>query len=159
MSEPIGIRTPEVIRGTPDVLPNAPEHHVEQRAVAIESTPEVLPVDLVPPPQLTPAPVAVHQPADQLTKKIEDVMADGLHDAYAAMDPVTQQRFKESGEETATAIERLLKQSTIQMKKIVHLILRWLRIIPNVNPYYLEQQAKIKADAIVALHRPPRIGT
>lgn len=83
-------------------------------------------------------------------------MADGLEDAYQAMDPAAQQRFKQVGEETASAIEKVLQQSKIQVKKIVTLLLRWLRLIPQVNPYYLEQQAKIKADAIVALKHPPR---
>jgi hypothetical protein len=83
-------------------------------------------------------------------------MAEGLEDAYKEMDPALQQRFKKTGEETANAISKLLQQSKIQVKKIVTLLLRWLRLIPRVNPYYLEQQAKIKADAIVALKHPPR---
>ncbi|MEK7537788.1 MAG: hypothetical protein AAB619_02360, partial [Patescibacteria group bacterium] len=111
-----------------------------------------------PPPGVAPVPAAIHQPVDQLVKNIEGAMADGLEDAYKAMDPATRQKFKQVGEATASAIGKLLAQSKIQVKKIVTLLLRWLRLIPQVNPYYLEQQAKIKADAIVALKHPPREG-
>jgi len=159
MSEPIRIHTPETHQPSPEVGKVQPEQNVERAPVVSERMPDVQPVDLVPAPNLTPAPVAIHPPADKLVKDIEGAMANGLEDAYLAMDAATQQRFKTVGEETASAIEQLLQQSKIQIKKIVSLLLRWLKIIPKVNPYYLEQQAKIKADAIVALKHPPRQGS
>lgn len=159
MPEPIGIRVPEAPRPTPETGSVGVEHRPEKLSSAAEKVPEVQPVDFVPPPNLTPAPVAIHPPADGLVKNIEGAMANGLEEAYSAMDPATQQRFKQTGEATAIPIEKLLQQSKIQVKKIVELLLRWLRIIPKVNPYYLEQQAKIKADAIVALKHPPRQGS
>lgn len=151
--------TPEVARPTPEVSAEQIDHQAERVAVVTERAPDVQPVDVVPVPNVMPAPVAVHQPVNPLVKKIEDTMADGLADAYQAMDPNTQQEFKRVGEETASAISKLLSQSKIQVQKIVNLLLRWLRIIPRVNPYYLEQQAKIKADAIVAMTHPPREGS
>lgn len=151
-------RTPEAPHLTPEISSDAVEHRSERVAVTTERAPDVQPVEIVPKPNVTPAPVAVHQPTNPLIKNIEDTMADGLADAYQAMDPKTQQEFKRVGEETASAISKLLSQSKIQVQKIVSLILRWLRIIPRVNPYYLEQQAKIKADAIVAMTHPPREG-
>lgn len=159
MPEPIGIRIPEVPRPTPEVGNVGVEQRPEQAVSVSERPPEVQPVDVVPLPNVTPTPVAIHPPAGTLVKNIEGTMAVGLEDAYLAMDPATQQKFKQVGEETATAIEKLLEQSKIQVKKIVSLLLRWLRIIPRVNPYYLEQQAKIKADAIVNLKHPPRQGS
>lgn len=159
MPEPIGIRRPEVHQPTPEVGKVYPEQNIEQVAVAPERLPDVQPVDLIPTPNLTPAPVAIHLPTDKLVKDIEGAMASGLEGAYLAMDAATQHQFKEVGEETASAIEQLLQQSKVQMKKIVMLLLRWLKIIPRVNPYFLEQQAKIKADAIVALKHPPRQGS
>lgn len=159
MSEPIRIHTPEIQQPTPEVGKIHPEQKVERAPVAVERMPDVQPVDLVPAPNLTPAPVAIHPPSNKLVKDIEGAMASGLEDAYLAMDAATQQQFKQVGEETASAIEQLLQQSKIHIKKIVTLLLRWLKIIPQVNPYYLEQQAKIKADAIVALKHPPRQGS
>lgn len=74
-----------------------------------------------------------------------------MQDAYASMDEATKAKFKQTGEETATAIAVMLQQSKIQVKKIIHLILIWLRIIPNVNAFYLEQEAKIKTDSLLAM--------
>ncbi len=158
MPTPTETRMPETPRPTPEVGTAGLEQHIERPVATAEPKPDVQPVDLVPPPSVAPAPVAVHQPADQLVKNIESAMADGLEDAYQAMDPAIQQKFKQVGEATASAISQLMAQSKIQVKKIVALLLRWLRIIPRVNPYYLEQQAKIKADAILALKHPPRSG-
>ncbi len=159
MPEPMRTPAPEIAHPAHEVGKVVVEQGAEQLQPSLERQPVVQPVDLVQPPNLTPAPVAIHPPADQLIKSIEGAMADGLDDAYQAMEPVTQQKFKRVGEETAGAIEKLLEQSKIQIKKIVTLLLRWLRIIPRVNPYYIEQQAKIKADAIVALKHPPRQGS
>lgn len=160
MPEPLGIRLPEIPQPPiQERVVGSVDQRSPQEQPNVEHEPEIQSVDLVPPPNLTPAPVAIHQPVDQLVKGVEAAMADGLEGAYEAMDPATQLRFKQTGEATATAISKILQQSKIQVKKIVTLLLRWLRIIPGVNPYYLEQQAKIKADAIVALGHPPRDGS
>lgn len=156
MPEPIRTGAPEVPRPTQEVGAPGVEQAVELPAGAFERQSEVQPVDLVPPPSQTPASLTTQVPADQLIKNIERTMAEGLEDAYQAMDPARQQKFKQTGEATANAISQLLQQTKIQVKKIVTLLLRWLRLIPQANPYYLEQQAKIKADAIVALQHPPR---
>lgn len=147
-------------------IPETPVPQPERGAVSVEQrtehqpqprpTPaEVQPVDLP-----TPQPVVLDaQPANPTTaqvQQVEEVMADGLGDAYAAMSPTEQQEFKRVGESTAAAIIEVLTSAKAQVQKVVTLILRWLRLIPNVNPYYLEQQARIKADAIINLKLPPR---
>ncbi len=156
MPEPQRVHIPEIPRPVQEVGSSHLESTPEFNYSSAERQPEVQPVDLVPMPNVAPAPVAIHQPNDLLVKNIEAAMAEGLEDAFTAMDPATQQKFKQTGEETATAISKLLQQSKIRVKKIVSLLLRWLRIIPKVNPYFLEQQAKIKTDAIVALGHTPR---
>lgn len=78
-------------------------------------------------------------------------MSSGLADTYAQMDPATQQKFRAAGEETAGKISSLLQASKVQVKKIVDLLVAWLRIIPGVNQFFLEQEAKIKADKILSL--------
>lgn len=156
MPEPIRNVTPEVSHPAQEVVVRNVEQAAEISRDAFEQRPDVQLVDFVPQPNLTPVSLTAQPPADVMVKNIESTMAEGLEDAYKEMDPVLQQRFKQTGEETANAISKLLQQSKIQVKKIVTLLLRWLRLIPQVNPYYLEQQAKIKADAIVALKQPPR---
>ena len=44
-----------------------------------------------------------------------------------------------------------MQQTKIQVKKIFILIISWLKIIPGVNKFFLEQEAKIKADRILDL--------
>ncbi len=70
---------------------------------------------------------------------------------FLSLDTVTQIKFKQKGEETARKISDLLKTGKAKLKNILSLIVEWLRIIPQVNKYFLEQEAKIKADEIFAL--------
>lgn len=156
MPEPIRNVIPEVVRPTPEVGIRDVELATELPQGTVERQPDVKPVDIVIPPNPAPVSLAVQPSADIMVKNIESTMAEGLEDSYKEMDPALQQRFKQTGEDTANAINKLLQQSKLQVKKIVTLLLRWLRLIPRVNPYYLEQQAKIKADAIVALKQTPR---
>lgn len=84
-------------------------------------------------------------------KKVEEILAKDMEKVFLSLDSVTQIKFKQKGEETARKISDLLKTSKAKLKKILDLIVEWLRIIPQVNKYFLEQEAKIKADEIFAL--------
>lgn len=84
----------------------------------------------------------------QQIKAIEQTMASGLEEIYLNMPKSKQQEFKREGEKTAAKISQLLDQTKVNIKKIVNLIKRWLSIIPGVNNFFLEQEAKIKADQI-----------
>lgn len=94
---------------------------------------------------------AIPQMRDAVTIKIEKIMEENLTDAYRALPPFKQQEFKLKGERTAYAIRDLLKKTHIKIKKILKLIIAWLMMLPGVNRYFLEQEAKIKADKIIAL--------
>ncbi len=86
-------------------------------------------------------------------KKIEDILADGLDDIYLSMPPAKQQEFKIVGERTAKEINKLLETTRVKVKQIIELIKKWLSIIPGVNKFFLEQEAKIKSDKIMELSR------
>lgn len=96
-------------------------------------------------------PTVVPQIRDQVTIQIEKMMEDGLEEAFKELTPIEQQQFKIKGEETAWEIRQLLKQTHIQVKKIFRLILQWLKMLPGINHFFLEQEAKIKTDKIIAL--------
>ncbi|HSR89043.1 MAG TPA: hypothetical protein VLK22_01405 [Candidatus Udaeobacter sp.] len=83
--------------------------------------------------------------------KIEKIMEDGLNDSYQRLSPVAKQEFKIKGEEAAAQIGELLKSSHVKAKKILRLVLDWLRMLPGINHFFLEQEAKIKTDRIIAL--------
>lgn len=88
---------------------------------------------------------------DPLAVKIEKIMEDGLGDAYNRLSPIAKQEFKIKGEITAEKIRDLMRATHVKAKKVLRLILEWLKLLPGVNKFFLEQEAKIKADRIVAL--------
>lgn len=86
-----------------------------------------------------------------LQMKYEELMADGLETAYVTMTPAQQEKFRKKGEEVAKAIEDLTIRLKLTARKVLHLLRAWLKLIPGVNKYFLEQEAKLKADEIIKL--------
>ena len=92
---------------------------------------------------------------DEVTVRIEKILEDGLNDSFQRLSPIAKQEFKLKGERTALEIRELLKSAHVKVKKILRLILDWLRMLPGVNRFFLEQEAKIKTDKIMALKNRP----
>ena len=88
---------------------------------------------------------------DEITLRIEKVMEEGIDDAYRELTPIQKQEFKMKGEETAFKIRELMKKTHVKIKDIFRLLYEWLRMLPGVNKFFLEQEAKIKADRIIAI--------
>ncbi|MBI4598618.1 hypothetical protein HY734_00285 [Candidatus Uhrbacteria bacterium] len=95
------------------------------------------------------APTAVVPVKDDFTQQIEDFLAEDLTDLYLKMTPSEQRIFKEKGEETASKIRQLLQSAKVNVGQILRLIRDWLKLIPGVNKFFLEQEAKIKTDKIL----------
>jgi hypothetical protein len=89
----------------------------------------------------------------QREKQIEKILEKNLEDVYLNMPPAKQREFKIAGEQAARAINTLLNQAKTGLKKIIDLIKKWLLIIPGVNKFFLEQEAKIKTDEIIKLRK------
>lgn len=90
-----------------------------------------------------------HVPSQQ---DIEHVLSDGLKELYEAL-PVEQQRqLKESGELLTVKIQELFVAAKATASSVLALVMAWLKSIPGVNRYYLEQEAKIKTDALLHLN-------
>lgn len=104
-------------------------------------------------PRLRKAPPTIPQVRDAVTLRVEKIMEEGIADAYARLSPVQQQEFKIKGEETAIKIRDLLRATHVKVKKVFQLILEWLRMLPGINRFFLEQEAKIKTDRITALDK------
>lgn len=90
---------------------------------------------------------------DETTIKVEKIMEEDLKEIFQTLSPIQKQEFKLKGETTATKIRQLLKSSHVKAKKIFELIVEWLKILPGINRFFLEQEAKIKTDKLVALKR------
>lgn len=103
--------------------------------------------------QPTAPPVPVKSP---LVREIEDVLSEDLLEVYRSMTPQQQEEFKVKGEQAASKIAELLQSIRVQSQKILGLIKDWLRLIPGVNRFFLEQEAKIKTDKILALGESER---
>jgi hypothetical protein len=84
-------------------------------------------------------------------QEVEAILEEELGDIYFKMDLKTQEKFKKKGEETTTKIVKLVEEGKATFIKVFKLIFGWLKIIPGVNKYYLEQEAKLKADRIIKL--------
>ncbi|MFH1142503.1 MAG: hypothetical protein V1695_02210, partial [Candidatus Uhrbacteria bacterium] len=74
-----------------------------------------------------------------------------LEDLYFQLPPNKQKEFKIKGEETAGLIKQMLYSTKVKGRKIVGWIKDWLKMIPGVNKFFLEQEAKIKTDQILLL--------
>lgn len=111
---------------------------------------EILHAETLPPTVAQPV-GSVSLPQAQRQKQIENVLADGLKDIYRNLAPAKQKEFKKAGEETARKINLLLAKAKINIGEIIKLIKKWLSLIPGVNKYFLEQEAKIKADELIRL--------
>lgn len=85
-------------------------------------------------------------------KRIESILEKGLDDVYLAMPEENREKFKKEGEKTIEEINGLFEIGKATMKKIVNLIKKWLAVIPGVNRFFIEQEAKIKADEIINLN-------
>lgn len=81
--------------------------------------------------------------------EIEDVLQEDLQDLYLSMNPEQRKAFKKKGEETISLIHQLVRAAHINTKKIFQLIRSWLHMIPGVNRFFLEQEAKIKTDKVL----------
>jgi len=82
---------------------------------------------------------------------IDKILADGLGDIFLKMSPTKQKEFQVKGEETTKKIALLLKETKVRVNKIVELIKKWLKLIPGVNKFFLEQETKLKVDKIIKM--------
>ncbi|KKR20470.1 MAG: hypothetical protein UT48_C0017G0012 [Parcubacteria group bacterium GW2011_GWE2_39_37] len=84
-------------------------------------------------------------------KKIEKIMEEGMADIYVNLSPEKKNEFKTVGERTAYQVNILLSETKVKVKKVIELIINWLKIIPGVNAFFLEKEAKIKVEEMIRL--------
>jgi hypothetical protein len=94
-----------------------------------------------------------HTPDVKRQKEVDKILSDGLDEVFLNMSSKQQKEFSEEGERTVKKINKLLESTKVKVGKIINLIKNWLKMIPKVNSYFLEQEAKIKADKIIKLKK------
>lgn len=82
-------------------------------------------------------------------QRIESVLEEDLKDYFYQMDEGHRKVFRIEGERTAQQIDALVSSAKATAKRVLYLIQRWLRLIPGINKFFLEQEAKIKTDKIM----------
>lgn len=90
----------------------------------------------------------VHQPT-ALEAQVESVLEEDLGTLYRDLSPEAKLQFKQDGERVAIQIASLLERAKVKVAQIIKLIREWLVRLPGVSKYFVEQEAKIKADKII----------
>ncbi|OGG87590.1 hypothetical protein A3B87_00530 [Candidatus Kuenenbacteria bacterium RIFCSPHIGHO2_02_FULL_39_13] len=85
-------------------------------------------------------------------KEIELVLQEDLETIYFKMDEAQRRMFREEGERVAREIEAIIHTGRAIAVKVLEIIKRWLKLIPGVNKFFLEQEAKIKTDKIIKIN-------
>ena len=100
-------------------------------------------------PQAAPAVLTIQK--SPLLLEIESIMEENLREIYQNMPDELKLRFNSEGEKTAGEIKNLMQSLKATTKKLIDILKKWLLIIPGINKFFLEQEAKIKADKIMAI--------
>jgi hypothetical protein len=90
-------------------------------------------------------------------KAIEKILEKDLAGLYVSLPPQKQREFKMAGEATARKISELITKTKFKVGKVIDLIKKWLSLLPGVNKFFLEQEAKLKADEIMKMERTKTI--
>ena len=153
LKDPIEHTISESGRHIPESLINKEqEKKTSEQAVEKKSTLEKFTHKLIPAKVKKSAP-PIPQLQDEISIKIEKILESGLGDEYAKLSPIAKQEFRIKGEETTAQIRELLLSAHVKVKKIFYLIIEWLKVLPGVNKFFLEQEAKIKTDLILEIHK------
>ncbi len=92
--------------------------------------------------------------SEKMQKKIESILSYGLEAEFRSMTPAVREQFRVEGEKTASVIRQFIERSKVTAKKVLELIRQWLTMIPGINRFFLEQEAKIKTDRVLELSHP-----
>lgn len=160
-----GIPTPEMPKISPEILPGEDVSDIEADQEAYERSAERLddvlhaeqagssPVQIAKEDndEVVAQPRVVVSPKDPVVIEVEKILEDGIGPFYAAMPQEAKDEFKKKGEAVAQEISDMVRTFHVRFRRLISLITSWLKTIPGVNKYFLEQEAKIKADRIVQL--------
>lgn len=153
--EKLDIRKPE-----PEVPKPTPE--IKKIVEIEEVTPEVeeskeLPTAEAETPLVSQAPAPASQAPvpspskDPILTQIENVLSEDLDKVYNGLPTELKPAFKAKGEEVARTIRTMVETAKVKVRKVLKLIIAWLKIIPGANKFFLEQEAAVKAQKIMTI--------
>lgn len=83
--------------------------------------------------------------------RVEAILEDNLEAIYGELPAELKAKFKAKGEETAHAIIAMMERAKVKARKVLKLIADWLKMIPGINKFFVEQEAAIKTQKIMQL--------
>ncbi len=135
----------------PEVL-KTPEKPLEASRAATKEKPAV-PVEIPVAPAFHVPQAVSPTPKEPMLVKIEGILAEDLADVYENLPDDLKPKFRVKGEETAGKIRIMMQEAKIKARKVLKLIKEWLKMIPGVNKFFLEQEATIKTQKLLGLKR------
>lgn len=105
-------------------------------------TPASLPVAVAP---------LIETPKDPVQEKIDAIFERNVGDAFAELQPLQQEAFRVAAEQAAAAVRALLSAPKLEPPKIRDVVAGVLRLLPETNPWWVEQEAALKTQALLAL--------
>ncbi|MBI4458030.1 hypothetical protein HY633_03650 [Candidatus Uhrbacteria bacterium] len=134
--------------------PPAPETEAEPEFLEAKAETEPASAPETAAEQAQPASAAAAPPApakDESLVKVEKILEENLKDVFFTMSPPIRVKFKAAGEKLALQLRGFVDRAKASSKMILNLIRKWLAMIPRVNRYFLDQEAKIKTDKIMRM--------
>lgn len=98
----------------------------------------------------------VTEQKDEVMIEVEKILEEDLEPLVSGLSPQDKEKFEKKGVEVSGQIANMVRGFKLKMDKVVTLIRDWLQAIPGVNKFFLEQEAKIKADKIMDLEEAIR---
>jgi hypothetical protein len=146
-NKPEGLKPPE-LTSKPETQELITERVDERQEKPLAEQPTEPSAQVVVPPQSVAA-LTAPQAKDPDLDAIESILALGLAELYRDMSPLAQEKFRTRGEQTASKIMEMITRAKVKARKVAALIRDWLRLIPGVSHFFLEQETKIKTDRIM----------
>lgn len=107
---------------------------------------------------ISPAPAAEKTPdRDEELVMIENILSENIAEIYRELSETKKMAFRQRGEDVAKKIKGLMKQAKIAVHEVLALIKEWLKMLPHISNYFLEQEAKIKTDKILQMKREGQV--
>lgn len=154
---------PDTLGSSIEIPQGRPAAETEGRSFELESSPEGIreqqpekkpteaPATPAFPSVATPAPAAPAAPKTELRRRIEKILEEDLIPLYTELTPDQKKVFRAEGEKSAVAIETMMQKTKVKVSVLIGIIRHWLALLPGVNRFFLEQEAKIKVDKILFL--------
>jgi hypothetical protein len=130
-------------------MPEAPPTRVEKKRPEERRQPTPREKET---PTIAPSEPSVEKPRE--LEEIEGILSEDLGKIYKTLPPKVKPQFKQRGEEIAAwclaAIRKEPMKDRFSPERLYGRVLEWLSLIPDASKLYLNQEAKVKSDLVLA---------